>query len=333
MFLCALVALPFVVAISKDKGRFTWGDTAGIAYAKMVNGVEPYVYWQGGPPGAGIPKHPVRKILAEPPVYEYAKPVGGTYPLWTDNSYWYDGVRPHFEFRQFNVIHINLHAYYDVFFVPLGFLIAIFLILVLSSSSVRALLQAFSDQTILWLPALGGLTLYVIVAVVGRYLSGLVILLCTAGFSVLRCSPLKTSRTTMRITVWVAIFMLWIQILMSVGHTSTQLFSHNFPDWAVATKLRQIGVPPDGKVSFIGYALVDHLWAHLAGVTIMSEVPAAGVISFWAAAPERKAEVFRLFSQSGATAVVTTNVPTEALSQGWQAVTNTSYYVLPLSEK
>ena len=94
-----LVCGPFMFALSKSKGRVTFGEAGKINYAEFVNGVPFYMHWQGGPAGAGSPIHPTRKVQETPPVYEFAKPLSGSYPPSTDQSYWYDGVRPHFELK------------------------------------------------------------------------------------------------------------------------------------------------------------------------------------------------------------------------------------------
>lgn len=39
------------------------------------------------------PVHPPRTILEKPLVLEFADPVKGTYPLWYDPSYWYEGAK------------------------------------------------------------------------------------------------------------------------------------------------------------------------------------------------------------------------------------------------
>ena len=40
--------------------------------------------------------HPTRQIMTHPPVFEFDGPVPGTYPPWTDPSYWNEGVHPRF---------------------------------------------------------------------------------------------------------------------------------------------------------------------------------------------------------------------------------------------
>ncbi len=95
----AVVSLPYVAALSKQKGRLTFGDSGRLAYASMVNPNVPQKHWQGDPPEGGIPKHTTRQLLDRPPVFEFAEPVGGTYPPWYDPSYWNEGAHGTFRLR------------------------------------------------------------------------------------------------------------------------------------------------------------------------------------------------------------------------------------------
>ncbi len=90
-----LVGGPLVAAISQSKGRLTFGDSGRITYASFVSPIEDFVHWRGEQEGTGRPKHPTRKILGSPPMYEFATPIGGAYPPWYDPSYWNEGVVPH----------------------------------------------------------------------------------------------------------------------------------------------------------------------------------------------------------------------------------------------
>ena len=75
-----IVCSPFILALSKAKGRLTFGDTGRLAYAAQVSPSSPNVHWQGEPPGSGTPRHPTRKLLEDPAVFEFGDPVRGTYP-------------------------------------------------------------------------------------------------------------------------------------------------------------------------------------------------------------------------------------------------------------
>ena len=91
-----LVAAPLIVMLSLEKGRITFSEKGRFNYAQTVNGVA-RIHWQGLPLGSGTPKHPTRKIYSKPPIYEFASPIGGTYPPWYDPTYWREGIMPQFE--------------------------------------------------------------------------------------------------------------------------------------------------------------------------------------------------------------------------------------------
>src|SRR5258707_7029828 len=77
-----ILCSPWVYFLSRSKGHLSMGESAKLNYAWFVNGVEPYVHWQGGPDSCGVPTHPPRIINTDPTVYEFATPIAGTYPLW-----------------------------------------------------------------------------------------------------------------------------------------------------------------------------------------------------------------------------------------------------------
>ena len=90
-----LVSAPFIAALSRAKGRLTFGDSARLNYAFFVDGVQHYEHWQGVPPGSGVPIHPTRKLNDFPEIYEFSAKNMGVYPPWFDPTHWYEGVTPH----------------------------------------------------------------------------------------------------------------------------------------------------------------------------------------------------------------------------------------------
>ena len=89
-----LIASLFITILSRSKHRVTFGDSGSIAYEVYVNGVDQFV------PTSSSLKHPVNKIYDMPPTYEFGVPIGGTYPLWYDSTYWHEGIRPYFDLAQ-----------------------------------------------------------------------------------------------------------------------------------------------------------------------------------------------------------------------------------------
>ncbi len=94
-----ILAGPYIAFLSYSKHRLTYGDSGRYNVVWMLNGV-PYYHWQGQPPGSGTPLHPTRQISTDPPAYEFATPIAGTYPPWFDPIYWNQGAQPHYRIRE-----------------------------------------------------------------------------------------------------------------------------------------------------------------------------------------------------------------------------------------
>lgn len=95
--------------------------------------------------------------------------------------------------------------------------------------------------------------------------------------------------------------------------------------------LHEMGVATGDRASDMGDALIDHGWAYVARVKIVSEIPQEDVLSFWAADQSQRVEAVNWLLSNGAKVLVTHGVPPTALSMGWRKVGDTDYYVLPLS--
>ena len=324
-----LVSAPFIAALSHCKGRFTIGDTGAIAYAEYVDKVPLCVHWQGNPAGTGTPKHPTREVLASPRVYEYSGPIGGTYPPWSDPSFWYEGIHPHFQLiAQLNSFRHSLDVYEEMIS-QLGSLFAGLLVLVFYEGSLGAYIQRVFREYFLWVPAVAALGMYSLVLVESRYIAGSAVLLWAALFSPLRIARSDSGLLLGRRVSLAVTLLLGLQIFWLVGHSALRMATfRNPPDPAVAQQLKVEGIMPGDKVAFIGFALADDYWAHLAGTTIVAEVFHDDVPLFWAADASRRAQILHLFAQAGAKAVLARALPFGLATDGWENVPGTDYYIL-----
>lgn len=326
-----LVSGPLICALSKSKGRLTFGESGAITYVWLVNGVTFDVHWQGGPPGTGTPKHPARRIVEAPPVYEYAESIGGSYPPWTDLSYWYDGIRPHFVLaEQLEALRKSIAAYRDMFGLLWG-LAAGFLVFLFWDGSIRRFARKFLKQIFLWGPAVAAIGMYALVSVQPRYVSGFIILLWAAASLALRIP--EPRHAIVRSVTLTTVLLLGLQTVLSFKKDLLTRPAYGSPavHYAVAQDLSRDGLKPGDRVGFIGAAVWYHYWAHLAQVSIVSEVASEGVASFWAATPQLRSKVMDLIATTGAKAVVSRDVPSRFLADGWKNVPHTNYYVLLLN--
>jgi hypothetical protein len=108
-----LAASPLLAALSFGKGRLTSGDAGLLNYVWYVNAAPDTLYWEGRLPDSHILVHPSKSILTDPVILDFEGPFKVTWPLWYDPSYWYDGVRAHFNLRQqLRILRISLDGIY-----------------------------------------------------------------------------------------------------------------------------------------------------------------------------------------------------------------------------
>jgi len=335
-----LVGGPFIFAISRAKGRLTASESGKLNYLWSINQVI-YPHWQGEEPGSGQPRHPTRKIFDDPPAFEFSQPIGGTYPVWYDPTYWYEGSVSHFDARQqLRVIVGGFKSFYELFHswgLQYGLFVAL-VVLYLMGGRRRLLVRDLIEQWPLLLPALAGMGLYLLVNVQGRYVASFIVLLWLALFSAVRLNNTPESQRLLKsITVVLVVSIVFTAVASSsreVGRGVGQLVAGEDPSaheqWQVAEGLREKGVAPGHQVAFIGNSN-RAFWAHLLGLRIVSEVPKDKVPKFWESDPAVQSSVIDAFARTGAKAVVAENVPSGSDLDGWQRIRDTHYYVYILN--
>ena len=334
------VAAPLIIALYAAKGRLTYGESGRFAYAVLVNGVA-YRHWQGEEPGSGTPVHPTRKIFDNPATFEFGDPIGGTYPLWYDITYWYEGIKTHFDFvQQANVLWKNLEDMQRHLFGLNGSLLTGFLVLLFVSSRGWLIIKDISEYWFLIIPALSALCLYSLVLVVDRYVAPFLTVLILSMFFGMR---LRESHDKGRVVTGVTmaiLFMLVTRLIPEVSSSVPDLLNwrdtKSHPYWEVADELRKMGVRPGDKVVSVSYANVHNVkWARLARVHIIAEVyhsiyePEKN--DFWKAAPSVQKQIIRAFANTGARVIVSDEELRGPGTAGWQRIGDTSYfaYFLP----
>ena len=336
LVLFLLVAGPFVYAMSRSKGTLTTGRSGRLNYLWAINRVT-NTHWQGDEPGSGVPKHPTRKIFDQPPAFEFSEPVGGTYPVWYDPTYWYEGSVSHFDLRQQVAVVIGaLKSYYELFHslgINYALLVGLLALYILSARG-RLIVYDLIEQWSLIVPAIAGLGLYAMVNVQGRYTASFIVLLWLALFMAVR---VPQAASAMKFVKSISVVMVTLIVLTTVASsnrevllTARQLIRGENPSaheqWQVADGLREMGVGPGDKVAFIGDSFRS-FWAHLAGARVVAEVRKDKVVDFWQANSSVKSDLINAFAGAGVKAVVTEKPPTGSDLSGWQKIRDTDYYV------
>jgi hypothetical protein len=339
--LFVLVAGPFVFAISRAKGRLTFGDSGRLNYIWAINRV-PFAHWQGKEPRSGEAKHPTRKIYEAPPVYEFGEPIGGTYPVWYDPTYWYEGARGHFDLsQQLRVLAQAAKSYYELFHkwgLQYGLLVG-FLSLYLLTPKRRLFLHGLRNQWNLLIPAIAGFGLYALVNVQGRYVASSIVLFWLTLFAAVRVhkepDPHRYLNSVSIALVACIVFTTVASSSREVVVTSQSILFGEDPSrheqWQVAEGLRERGVTPNDRMAFIGHSF-RAFWAHLLGVKLVAEIPEANTLSFWEADASKRDQVINAFARTGAKALVAEKAPPTTDLRGWQRIRQTNYYVYMLNQ-
>jgi len=324
------VCSPFIVALSKAKGRLTYGDTGRLAYATMVSPGTPQIHWQGEPAGSGTPVHPTRKILENPPVFEFGEPIRGTYPPWDDPSYFNEGARARFDLRsQIRMLISSTLAYERILNREPGLLAGV---LILAGMGGLGALRAIAGNWPLLVAAALSLAAYALVLVLDRYIAASMVLLFVALFAGIRLPKGSSHESIAKYVAAVVALSVLLTVAVQVGENAyrARMVSadpSSKDQVEAALGLKNMGLPAGGKVAVIGYGIVNH-WARLGRFRIVAEAPAPGpdVREFWAASPEARNLAYERLKATGAQAVIAWQPPMSALDPRWKKISSTDYY-------
>ena len=344
VFLC--VSAPFIIAISRVKGRLTFGDTGRLNYAWHVNRATPFIHWQGEPAGAhGTPAHPSRKLFDSPAIYEFSTPVAGSYPPWYDPTYWYEGIRPRLSFsQQLKAVARNvLLAYQFLFyrFFPGAVVSALFILFYLSRRRPRRLARDVAAYGFLIAPALVASASYLLIHFEQRYFAPFVVVIGMSLFAAVRLPATGDARRLSAALVIVTL----ATFALSLGfYSARDLYSavrdlapgHGArvdAQWQVAEELRRMGVAPGEPVASLGNTMF-HAWPRLARARVVAEISTRtgdDVEKFWAGDAALRREVLETFASTGARVIVAEGIPSWASgTEGWRRIGATHFHVYTL---
>ena len=215
--------------------------------------------------------HPVRQILTEPAVFEFAKPIGGTFPPWFDPSYWYAGYKikmcPDWLFITGLC---NLIYYVKILFFSLtSIAIAVNLFYKKAIASRDSLLS----NSILFVPSMVGFLQYAFIInlsavmpiFVNRYFGFYVILFALAALASLRIQKSKQGIRSFKLGTAIIGLCLCIILGQHFMEDFKNLFQRQyFEHYLMANELQKFGLREGDYVAKIGKeeSLID--WARLA---------------------------------------------------------------------
>ena len=368
-FLCfAVVAGPYVAALSRQRHRLDFGDSGPLNYAWYVGGTEkmhlqPYQTGQFGSAEVHL-KHPEKELLHTPLVLSYAEMPYGTYPDWFDTTYWNEQIKPHFRLRD-DIPRAARNTVLEVryLFNHPEALLLLALLLLLGARLTVQWKPGKPGVNAFWLvPLLLGVAIWGIYAIVNteeRYVTVAYLSIILTLFATLRLPqpqseadshPAHSAAGNLRFTASALILLLALlatgESLRTVFEDRRQLSLTKSPGgWYsptmvhVADGLKSLGVKPGDTVACVGFTacLDDPYWARLDGVRVLTEIydPETPVPQFLAALPNRN-QAIDVVRDQGAKFLVgdfgNFRVSDDDPALGsWQQLGGTTFYALRLN--
>jgi hypothetical protein len=342
-----IVTAPFIAAISRAKGRLTFGDSGRINYSACIDGVDCLFPGDSGrmkcvgeglvegvdetePPRRAIPSHPVKRIFDAPATYQFNGQVGGTYPFWYDPSYWQDGIKPHFDLGgQARALMGALVIYCLLCLNPLlqlNVTAGLSILYLLAPKPSMCVKRAMANWALIVL-GLAALGLYALVWVQPRYIAAFVSILWLAAFSGV---SIPSSKGSKRLIAAISISIIATTVVSAVLHVVANPRRIKPVYWEAAMALKESGIRAGDKVAVVAMETEpggDNVpfVARLARAQIVAQVNRED--RFFGAPPSTQLQVIQAIARSGAKVILTTAEPHHAAPGiNWAALGPTRYY-------
>jgi hypothetical protein len=299
------IASPLLIGLSARFQHLTFGEAGNMAYAWYVAGVPGFVDWIGDPIG-GHPTGPPKVLSASRPLM-FSFIGSGTYPLWYEPEYWYRGVDAHASiFRQVKYVLDNLRS---LAFCPQDYpqIPGLLALTILAWPYLRKLRRHW------YLVAFGlvPIVAYCFILMSERYIAGFAVIVAA---SLVACFPAFVTRCR-RFGLWV------IAGAVSIAAVITAVRPHpNYAQIDAARRLSELaGLRPGTNIAIINDPSLargflysgfhfdagqawgasylgssQELWAWIARLRIVGEIPPEESHLFDEAPADRKFEILEL---------------------------------------
>ena len=343
-----LVAGPYITALSIQKGRVDFGDSARLNYAWLVGGTAPQHLLNNQPArfdNATVHlKHSEIEILQHPVVVYFPHFPHATYGPWFDPSYFNDGIRPRVDLGRQWRLTIQQSRHLMLFLLIHALPIAFLVFCMVCGAKVTSVHAARWILWLLYAVMLFSFAMYLAVHFLDRYVGAQfwIVWIATAGLLVanqpMRKHLIQGAAAFLAIAVLFAGLQSVAQyrqavILNGLGHGW-----YNPAEFQTAGALRADGIAPGDAVACFRACNHGSYWAYLAGLHVNSEVydptlmPDAGSSNeIWSKLPNKQ-QVLEALQSIGARALVGYFEDTPPDGEKWRPLAG-GYYMIPLPVK
>jgi hypothetical protein len=333
-----LFSIPYVAAISLQRGRLTSGESARLNYAFSIDQMGRWHEWHNHKLGhaLGTFKNAEEALLDTPAVYSYARHLRGTYPLWFDPAYWTDGLQPRFWLSGHIQRLIRCSELLIRFLVDHPeFLIytAVLLISGYRFCRIKEINKSFFAVTFLGLLML---IIYFPIDIQDRYISAIFLLIMIPLLSLIRPAKGASDLSAAAVTILLAGLTITNatrdvaesrRVESGAGHLGGAYDSRIY---TAATGLIDLGIEPGSKLACMGDSAcyIDQYWARLTSSQIGAEVEVpnnSDPAIFWGDIPN-KTDVLNALRSQNIKALVAVFPNGIAANEGWKRLGSGHFY-------
>jgi hypothetical protein len=323
------IAGPYIFLISKEKGRFTFGESGKLTYLFVVNSVS-FNNWQGEDLKSNL-IHPTRKIFNNPPIYEFATPIIASYPPWYDPTYWLDGAKINFSWiNQKKVLMRNVEFYLYLLYHIFGSFCFVLLVLTVHSNRRINFIKSLISNYTLIVPALVGFSLYALITVETRYIGAYFILFWLGLFTEIKISHSIESNKMISSLLIASIIAITIISVKKESFIFRKFIQVQKEPLIIAKELRRLGLKPGDKIGIVNLSSYASLWARMDRLKIVSQIPED--IEEMPGSSDRNG-IINAFLSSGASYLISHGIPKWSSQDNWIKIENTDHYLYRLDNR
>lgn len=345
-----VMAGSYITALSMQKNRLDFGDSAHLNYAWYVSGTEPEHLLNNQPTRFGHAtvklKHSEIQLSSIPIVLYFPHFKHATYGPWFDPSYFNEGIYPRFNFWSQLRLTFQQTRHLILFAIIHSYIIALLLLCI--ASGIRMDKTNSSRWILSWSYAFlaFSIVMYLAVHFLDRYIAGQFWIASIATFGMFTTPRLNKCKGILEgagAFLAIVVFLLGLQSIVEMRQAAilsgVRFGWQRTADFDTAYALKADGIVPGDAVACFRACNTGAYWARLAGIHVNSSIFDPSLMSdsdygvkVWEALPDKQGALQALQSVGDKALVGYFENDGTIPDKGWHHLAG-SYYFIPLEHR
>jgi hypothetical protein len=319
----ALFAGPFLFTLSKKEGHVTFGDSGRVAFLTFGDGLPAYWLGEDLSPEANNPSF--LKVCSDPTVIAFPETPSGIYfPSW-EPSRWYSGFTPQLRPKQeAQNLRAGLKTLGDMGALESDLILGLVLLLFIPGWSNG--LRSMASWWFLWLPAICGAVMFLVVHVEERFIAPFVIIGFVGCYFALLVPAVRKPRLVTRVLLAILLVQSCRAAIVTLKEAAETPASATVEAAKIVDALKNASLPPGSRVAVIGDPEAPY-WAWVGQYSLVAEVPVSETDDFLTANDSERRRYYECLEKAGAQAAMFHADLPQLLEPGWQKMGSGNLYM------